>query len=91
LKTENRKQNKTEKIEEEAYLAEAHQTGPSASPVEPREHTVSVLGYQAGLTWPRRAIIFLLSPQVNSTMAQPRCRATFNDNLGEPLTATSSS
>jgi hypothetical protein len=35
FKTENRvnrKENKTEKIEEEAYLAEAHQTGPSTSP-----------------------------------------------------------
>jgi hypothetical protein len=34
LKTENRKENKTKqkKIEEEAYLAEAHQTGPSTSP-----------------------------------------------------------
>jgi hypothetical protein len=50
LKIENRKENKTEKIKEEAYLTEAHQTGPSASPPEPREHTVSVLGCQTGPT-----------------------------------------
>jgi hypothetical protein len=91
LKTENRKENKTEKIEEEPYLAEAHQTGPSASPLEPREHTISVLGCQAGPTRQRRAIVFLLSPQVNSTMVQPRRCATFDDYHGEPLTATSSS
>jgi hypothetical protein len=86
LKIEKKIENKTKqkKIEEEAYLAEAHQICPSASPLEPREHTVSVLGCQAGPTRQRRAIIFLLSPRVDSTMGQPHRRATFDDDHGEP-------